>query len=130
MNTGLTCVKVLALALRPGTEPVLYAGTDGGAVFRTSLPTAVAERPAPGSPASVVAVMPNPCRARAAIRLSGTPTSASRLTLSDATGRLVYSCAPRTREVLLSTARLTPGAYFVRFTDGTKPGFARLTVVE
>ena len=46
-NAGLGMTDVLSLALRPGSEPVLFAGTNGGSVYRTLPPTAVARPPSP-----------------------------------------------------------------------------------
>ena len=36
MNTGLTNTDVYALAINPQTPDTLYAGTDGGGVFKST----------------------------------------------------------------------------------------------
>ena len=35
MNTGVTDLEIRALAIHPATPTVVYAGTDGGGVFKT-----------------------------------------------------------------------------------------------
>ena len=49
MNDGLTCNKVLMLALRQGAECTIFAGTEGGSVFKTTVATGVAG-PSPLAP--------------------------------------------------------------------------------
>jgi photosystem II stability/assembly factor-like uncharacterized protein len=130
MNAGLTCNKVLALALRSGPEVTLFAGTEGGSVFLASLPTAIAGTPGPGVRSMTLAVSPNPCFSSATIRLSSPLTAPSSLILYNASGRLVASFPIRTPCFTLPTSRFSPGAYFVRLVTGTKTYTARLTILK
>jgi photosystem II stability/assembly factor-like uncharacterized protein len=131
LNTGLTNENVLSLDGRSGSELTLLAGTDGGGVFCTSLPTGIA-----GSHSGVrgsqlaLSVSPNPCHATALIRFSTPRTTSTRLTLYDASGRFVRELVPQSSWITLRTAQLTPGAYFVRLSDGVEARTARLTVLE
>lgn len=61
-NLGLTNRKVLALALRSSGESVLFAGTEGGAVFRTIPPTAITDKTLPkaSQPKFKFSISPNP----------------------------------------------------------------------
>ncbi|MCX6844190.1 MAG: T9SS type A sorting domain-containing protein [candidate division WOR-3 bacterium] len=130
MNTGLTCNNVLSLALRPGAENTIYAGTEGGSVFRTTVTTGVA------GPSSIVhrssfIVSPNPCRDLATISFSSSLLSPhSSLSLYDATGSLVRSFTVRTSSFVLRTSDFTPGTYFVRLKSGRETHTSRLTILN
>jgi hypothetical protein len=117
MNSGLTNLKVLSLAMRGGAEPVLFAGTEGGSVFRTGVVTGVADRPgAPPAgllPATIV---------RGALRLPG----AEPAVMLDATGRKVRELEPGRNDL----AGLSPGVYFVRFGEAAGRRIARVTVLD
>ena len=65
MNAGLTCSNVLSLDLRSGSEVTLFAGTEGGSVFRTTLASGIAS-PGSGvrSPQFALSVSPNPAAQR------------------------------------------------------------------
>jgi photosystem II stability/assembly factor-like uncharacterized protein len=117
MNEGLDVLKILSLGIRPGAEPVLYAGTDGGAVYRTELYTGVAEQPAPGR------ARPRGCPTlvRATLRLPGNLPAA----LHDATGRSVMMLAPGENDV----RALPAGLYFVRPLDPGRVA-ARKVVIQ
>jgi photosystem II stability/assembly factor-like uncharacterized protein len=131
MNTGLTNSSILSLDLRSGSEVTLFAGTEGGSVFRTTLGSGIAT---PGSgvrnPQFAFSVSPNPCHAATTIRFSSTLTARAMVALYDASGRFVNSWTPNSSSFTVSTAHLTPGAYFVRLTDGARTRTARLTVLE
>jgi hypothetical protein len=132
MNAGLANSNVLSLDLRlRGSDVTLFAGTDGGGVFRTSLLTGIAG-PRSGVRTSRLAlsVSPNPCHATALIRFSTPRPASTRLTLYDASGRFVRELNPQFSSVTLRTAQLAPGAYFVRLSDGADTRTARLTVLE
>jgi hypothetical protein len=131
INEGLTCNKVLSLALRTGPERVVYAGTEGGSVFKTAVPAgmssgwSLARRPSP------IVVTPSPCRELATVRINSSLLSPhSSLSLYDASGRLVRTLAVRTSPVALQTSGLTPGTYFVRLNSGTEAHTTRLTVLN
>jgi hypothetical protein len=130
MNTGLTCNKVLSLALRPGAENTLYAGTEGGSVFRTTVTTGMAG----GSPLaprrSPFTVSPNPCRAATTISFASPLTAPASFGIYDASGSLVRSFTVRTSSFVLRTSGLAEGTYFVRFTSGRETRSARLTILQ
>ena len=131
MSDGLACSKVLSLALRGGAENTIYAGTEGGSVFRTTVPTGVAG----GSPNAVrqspIAISPNPCRELAPIRISSSLLSPhSSLSLYDASGRLVWSSAVRSSSFVLRTSDLSPGTYFLRLNGPARIGTSRLTILD
>jgi hypothetical protein len=131
MNTGLTNLNVLSLGMRTGAENILFAGTSGGSVFRSDINTGVVGPGTPGSRAYGLAVTPNPCRELATISLSSSlVTPGSKLCLYDATGRLVRSLGAGASSVMLRTAGLQPGTYFVRLSDNSRTRTARLTIVE
>jgi hypothetical protein len=131
-NTGLTCNKVLSLALRNGPEPEIFAGTEGGSVFRTLPPTAIASPSGARRPVLGLAVSPNPCRTTVTIRFSAPFTGRSTLSLLDATGREVISI-PHSSLVnrhSVDVSHLAPGAYFVRLVSGKQTSTARLIVLD
>lgn len=132
MNTGLTNSSILSLDLRGGSDVTLFAGTDGGGVYRTSLPTGIAEggKPQATSRKLALSVSPNPCHATTLIQFSTPRTASTRLTLYDASGRFVREFAPQSSSFTLRTTGLTPGAYFVRLSDGVETRTARLTVLQ
>ena len=131
MNDGLACNKVLMLALRPGAEVTLFAGTEGGSVFRTTVTTGIAGGSPIANRQSSIAISPNPCRDLATISLnSSLLTPHSSLSLYDASGRLVRSLEVRTSSFELRTSSLPPGAYFVRLSTGKEARTARLTIAE
>jgi len=132
MNTGLTNNKILSLDLRSGSEVTLFAGTEGGSVFRTTLGSGIFEgrKPQATSRKLALSVSPNPCHAATTIRFASSLSARATVTLYDASGRFVNSWMPNSSSFTVSTAQLTPGAYFVRLTDGTQTRTARLTVLE
>jgi len=105
INDGLTNPKVISLDLRPGAEPVLFAGTEGGAVFRTDLYTGTAGRPRTGPARSGSA----PTLVRSVLRLPGREPAV----LLDATGRRLLVLAPGDNDI----RALPAGLYFVRPVD-------------
>ncbi len=118
MNDGLDVPKILSLGLRPGAEPVLFAGTDGGAVFRTDILTGIREQPGsvftkPCGPATLV---------HATLRLPGNTPAV----LLDATGRKVVDLAPGKNDV----RQLGPGVYFIRPEDETGQPVTRKVVIQ
>ena len=131
MNDGLTCNKVLSLALRTGTENTIYAGTEGGSVFKMTLPAGVSGRPTIANPQSPLAISPNPCRGFTNVRLASSLLSPhSSLSIYDASGRLVRAFAVRTSSFALRTSDLEPGTYFVRVKSGRETQTSRLTIVN
>ncbi len=130
MNTGLTCTNVLSLALRGGAENTIYAGTEGGSVFRTAVTTGVA------GPSFIVhrssfTVSPNPCRELTTVSFSPSLLSPnSSLSIYNASGRLVRSFPVHTSSFELRTSSFAPGTYFVRLSAGKETRSARLTIVN
>jgi len=108
MNEGLDVTRILSLDLRPGAEPVLFAGTDGGAVYRSELYTGVAERPGSGT----VGRLGCPSLVRATLNLPGGMPAV----MHDATGRTVLMLAPGENDV----RALPAGLYFVRLVDPSR----------
>ncbi|MFO7675444.1 MAG: hypothetical protein R6X12_03905 [bacterium] len=117
MNSGLENLKILSLAMRGGAEPVLFAGTEGGSVYRTGVVTGVVDRPVASRagllPATIV---------RGALRLPG----AERAQMLDAAGRKVRELEPGVNDL----AGLSPGVYFVRVGEGAGRRIARVTVLD
>jgi len=135
MNVGLTNNNILSLALRSDAEVTLYAGTEGGGVCRTSLPTGIAG-PTPASrPGAPVSVLPNPCRDFALLNLGLTEPSLVRVQVYDQSGRQVV--APSSRQLLpgnpvwrLDTRGLVNGTYFVRLEMNGTRTLTRLVVLR
>ena len=131
MNTGLTCNKVLSLALRPGAENTIYAGTEGGSVFRTTVATGLAGPSSPVPSPSLLAISPNPCRDLTTISFSSSLLSPhSSLSIYNASGRLVRSFTVRTSSFALRTSDFTPGTYFIRLKSGRETHTSRLTIID
>jgi photosystem II stability/assembly factor-like uncharacterized protein len=131
MNDGLTCSKVLSLALRAGTENTIYAGTEGGSVFKTTLAAGVSSPsflvPRPSS----LVVSPNPCHEFTNVSLGSSLLSPhSPLFIYDATGRLVRTLDVHTSSILLRTSDLEPGAYFIRLKSGRETHTSRLVILH
>jgi hypothetical protein len=134
MNTGLTCNKVLSLDLRPGAENTIYAGTEGGSVFRTTVTTGVA------GPSFIVhrssfTVSPNPCRGRGCLEFTLPASALVRAAVYDHAGRLVADLGGRpmssgTNAWQLDTRNIPAGTYFVRLSAGKETRTARLTIVN
>ena len=91
LNIGLTNKKIISLALRSGEEPILFAGTDGNAVFRTIPFTAVANEPQPTNNGRrfTFSVLPNPCYGVAKISMQLNEPSKVGLCIYDRSGRRV-----------------------------------------
>ena len=130
MNTGLNNNNILSLGLRTGAEVTLFAGTDGGSVYRTALTTGIAG-PSPIVHRSSFTVFPDPCRELATVSFSSSLLSPnSSLSIYDASGSLVRSFKVRTSSFELRTSGLAPGTYFVRLNAGKETRTARLTIVN
>ena len=131
MNDGLTCNKVLTLALRPGTENTLFAGTEGGSVFKFTTGAGLAGSSPFATRHLPLALSPNPCRGLATVRVSSSLLSPhSSLSLYDASGRLVRTLSVPGSSFELRTSALNPGAYFVRLRSGKETHTARLQVLH
>jgi hypothetical protein len=135
MNTGLTCTKVLSLALRPGTENTLYAGTEGGSVFRTTTATGITSGSPIAGRLSPATVTPNPTRGSACLDFTVPGPSLVRAAVYDYSGRLVADLGSRQLPTgaanwQLDTKGIPAGTYFVRLTGLAKTLTARLTVIN
>ncbi len=132
VNAGLTCNKVMSLALRGGAEPMLFAGTEGGAVFRMLPPTGVFEPVGRGPRPAAVTVLPNPCRGKARLDCP-VVTGPAAAALFDHSGRLVrdFGARPAAGVDWSADLRGVPaGTYFVRVTAGGRTHVARLVVMD
>jgi hypothetical protein len=114
-STGLGVTDILSLALRCGAEPELFAGTNGGSVYRLDLPTAVAE-PGAKSHAGEFALLPNPYSGKAL--LSARVSGPARVTVSDIAGRRVWTGSLTPAENSLALPKLSAGVYLVRLIAG------------
>ncbi|MFO7650131.1 MAG: T9SS type A sorting domain-containing protein [bacterium] len=125
-STGLTNNKVLSLALR-SSDGTLMAGTEGGSVFRTGVPTAIAQPRQAPVPRRELTFSPNPLRGEGVIefapRVAGPVTAA----VYDHSGRCVLELGTRTLTAAPASWRvdareLAAGTYFVRLAgpDGTR----------
>jgi len=131
MNDGLTCNKVLSLALRAGTENTIYAGTEGGSVFKTTLAAGVSSPSSLVPRPSSLVVSPNPCRELATIRVNSSLVSPqSSLSIYDASGRLVRMLQVHATSILVRTSDLEPGAYFIRLKSGHETHTSRLVILH
>jgi len=133
MNTGLTCNKVLSLAIRADGE--LYAGTEGGSVFKTTVFTGLAGSSTQGRPRPSLAVTGNPCRGHGCLEFTLPARSVVRAALYDHTGRLAVDLGTRTLPAgaatwEFNTAGIPAGTYFVRLTGPSETRTARLTVLD
>ncbi len=132
MNTGLGCLRILSLGLRPGPGSVLYAGTDGGAVYRTDILTSVTDQPASEVRAARFEITPNPCRDRAFVRLLTQAHDSSitaTVSLFDVTGKRVLS-TKGAGFWELDVSALAPGSYFVSLAGPGQRLIARLIVTR
>jgi len=135
VNAGLTCNKVISLALRGAPSPMLMAGTEGGAVFRMLPLTGISEESPIANRQSPIAVSPNPCRGRARLELAPRAPTEARAALFDHSGRLVrdfgarqFGAGSQSWDIDLSGA--AAGTYFVRVTSGTMTSMTRLAVLD
>lgn len=133
-STGLTCNKVLSLALR-ASDGTLMAGTEGGSVFRTDVPTAIAQPGHATAPRGGLTVSPNPCRGEGVIEFA--PRAAGPVTAAvyDHSGRCVLDLGTRELPAARASWRfdargLAAGTYFVRLSGSGSTRTTRLVVVE
>jgi hypothetical protein len=129
-NTGLGVTDVLSLALRSGPVPELFAGTNGGSVYKTDLPTAIGDRlPAHlRTCAPALSIAPNPCSGRAL--LSARVSSPARVTVSDIAGRRVWTGSLTPAENSLALPGLSAGVYLVRLVTGQSTTTRKLVVQQ
>ncbi|MEO0092639.1 MAG: T9SS type A sorting domain-containing protein [candidate division WOR-3 bacterium] len=127
-NFGLTNRKVLSLALRSGEEPVLFAGTEGGAVFRTIPPTAITDKTPPkaSQPKFKFSISPNPNYGKVKVALQLNESATVSISLFDYTGRKVANYGTHLlpmgdRFWYFETENLASGVYFYELKiDGIK----------
>lgn len=135
MNDGLTNLRVLSLGLRPGAEPVLLAGTEGGSVFRTDLYTGVSGPVGPGPVRPAFRVTPSPARGGARLEFALDAPAAARAALYDHSGRMVADLGQRNLAAgkgswAFSTRGIPAGTYFVRLVTGDRTRTARVTILD
>jgi len=139
LNDGLSNTSILALATSGDSGPGdLYAGTEGGGIFRSSSASGIAGHgsrlPGPGQPISV-AVSPNLCRttARLTVRLAEPATLQGGI--FDRTGRAVLDLGIRhlpagTWALTSDLRRLPAGSDFIRLRAGGQMCSTRFVKVE
>ena len=135
MNDGLTCNKVLSLALRTGAENTLYAGTEGGAVFKTTVATGVSGPSSIVHRSSFMTVAPNPSREKACLEFTLPVAAAVRAAVYDHSGRLVADLGMKLLPTgaatwQFDTRGIASGTYFVRLTGPAQTRTARLTILN
>lgn len=135
MNTGLTCLNVMSLAIRPGTENTLLAGTEGGSVFKTTVMTGITDGSPTVNRTSAIAVSPNPSHGRSCIDFTVPEPSLVRAAVYDYSGRIVADLGSKLLPAgaatwQIDTKGIPAGTYFVRLTGLAKTLTARLTVIN
>lgn len=135
MNEGLTNLRVLSLGLRGGTEPMLFAGTEGGSVFRTDFFTGVSGPVWTGPARAGLKVVPSVARGRARLEFAASGPVGARAALFDHTGRLVADLGERRLAAgdcswSFSTDGIPAGTYFVRLATDDRVQTARVTILE
>ncbi|MEO0077884.1 MAG: T9SS type A sorting domain-containing protein, partial [candidate division WOR-3 bacterium] len=122
MNEGLTNPRILSMSLRPGIENTIFVGTEGGSVFRTSLPTALSGPSCFVLRPSDLTITPNPLRGGiVTLRLNKQATHwPVMVSIIDVSGRCVLrsSFGTRTSSLPLNLRGLSAGVYTVRLTAG------------
>jgi len=138
MNDGLTCNKVLSLALRAGTGTTIYAGTEGGSVFKMATGAGVAD----GSPIAnrLGGCSPNPSATGTSVNYELAHYGPVELTVHDVSGRLVRLLESGPRQRGIHAVRwdgtdnrgeaMPAGVYFVRFAAGDRVSTGRLTLIR
>lgn len=132
-NDGLGVTDILSLALRRDPEPVLFAGTNGGSVYRRLAPASVARPTDPLNPRTPglmnpFSLLPNPCSGRA--RLSVARCGPARVTVSDVAGRRVWSGRLAATDNGVVLPSLNAGVYLVRLVSETGRATQKLVVQE
>jgi hypothetical protein len=104
----------------------LYAGTDGGAAWRSYNGTGIGEQGSGSPGASTLSVTPNPTAGLAAVSFTLTSQQEADLAVYDIAGRRVLEAAEGVMDqgqnsVTIDTSTLAPGMYFARLTtcDGS-----------
>jgi len=123
LNDGLTNTDILMLKLRSGPGRELFAGTNGGGLFRAvplgGISSDGSETKLGGAGLSV---SPNPCRQFASLGLGPGFKGNVRAGVFDAAGRnvahLESSVKPGASAPVLDVRQLPEGVYLVRLTSG------------
>jgi photosystem II stability/assembly factor-like uncharacterized protein len=118
-SDGLTNTDVITLALRPGPSGLLFAGTNGGGLFRTVPLSGIRDDgTGPGLGGAGLSLFPNPCRRFASLRLGPGFKGKLRVGVLDAAGRnvadLESSVEPGASDPILDVRQLPVGVYLVR----------------
>ncbi len=133
LNDGLTNTNVLTLKLRTGPGRELFAGTNGGGVFRTVPLGGIGSdgfgtKPSGGA----LLVSPNPCRGAVNLRLGTAFRGRYNVRIFDAAGRNVMgmesdagSGAP---DPVMDVRQLPEGVYLVRVDAGAASARQKLVV--
>jgi hypothetical protein len=134
VNSGLGSLNILSLAYDPVSR-ALYAGTQGGGLFRYDLATAVAE--APGAPVEYALEQnyPNPFNGDSHIGFRIGGFGLARLQVYDLLGRMVATLVNEWKEpgaftVRFDAAGLSSGTYVYRLSAGGYVQTRRMVVLR
>lgn len=135
MNAGLTNAKILSLAIRPGAENTIFAGTEGSSIFRTEVSTAIAQPGWTSLPGRGLAVTPSPCRGPACIEFAPDAAGPVAAAIFDRSGRKVIDLGLRSLpaapvEWRFDVGSLDAGIYFIRVTGPASTRTARFVVAQ
>ncbi|MBN2587254.1 MAG: T9SS type A sorting domain-containing protein [Candidatus Fermentibacteraceae bacterium] len=113
----------------------LYAGTDGGAAWRSYNGTGIGEQGPGSQTATALSAAPNPARGFSVLSFDLPSQQVVELALYDITGRRVLSVVEGMMDqgrnsVTVDTSVLSPGMYFARLTTGEGPVTARMIVTR
>ena len=132
-NDGLTNTDVITLALRPGPNGLLFAGTDGGGLFRTTPLLGIGSRGVGAGPAyEGFSFSPNPCRRFASLRLGPGFRDKFQVGVFDITGRnvacLEVNAEPGAPDPVLDVRRLPEGVYLIKLSSDGYTACQKLVV--
>jgi hypothetical protein len=132
-SDGLMNTDVITLALRPGPNGLLFAGTDGGGLFRTAPLLGIrSDGVGMGLADERLSFSPNPCRHFASLRLGPGFAGNFRVSLFDAAGRnvahLESGAEPGASDLVLDVGRLPEGVYMAKLTSGRLTATRKLVV--
>lgn len=132
-SDSLTNTSVLTLALRPGPNGLVFAGTDGGGLFRTTPLLGIRSKgEGAGLAGPGFSFSPNPCRQFASLRLGPGLQGRLRVGVCDVIGRnvacLESNAGHGASGLVLDVRRLPEGVYLVTLEAGDVSARQKLVV--